>query len=197
MINGIRQTFKLFIKNSTMIHLRWNIFKQYLTPRKTCTLLKFLFCRKYNIVYAVIMCFIIISQVPSKNNKKWRKVANSTEEQFECNKCFSLGFEIFMQNRLICKPYQQPNEVNTLILIFTVPSKFLARKVIRETWLTPSYTNTGQVRHAFLIGTTNDEILKSQAKQEHVNFGDVLQFSFYESYRNLTLKTLVGFKWAI
>jgi beta-1,3-galactosyltransferase 1 len=68
--------------------------------------------------------------------------------------------------------------------------------MIRETWLTPSYNNTGQVRHVFLIGTTNDEILTSQVKQEHVDFGDIIQFSFYESYRNLTLKTLMGFKWA-
>lgn len=101
-----------------------------------------------------------------------------------------------MQNRLICKQYQQWNEVNTLILIFTVHSNFFARKVIRETWLTPSYNNTRHVRHAFLIGTSDDEILTSQVKQEHANFGDIIQFSFYESYRNLTLKTLMGFKWA-
>jgi hypothetical protein len=117
----------------------------------------------------VIICFIIVSQVQIKNNKQWIKVAKSTGEQFECDKCFSLGFEIIMQNRLICKPYKQSNEVNTLILIFTVHSHVLARKVIRETWLTPSYNNTGQVRHAFLIGTTNDEIPTRQVKQEHVD----------------------------
>ena len=113
------------------------------------------------------MCFIIISQVQSKSNKQWNKDTNSTGEQFECDQCFSVDFEILIQNRLICKPYQQWNEVNILILIFTVPSIFLVRKMIRETWLTPSYNNTGQVRHAFLIGTTNDEILTSQVKQEH------------------------------
>jgi hypothetical protein len=56
-----------------------------------------------------------------------------------------------------------------LILIFTVPSNLLVWKVNRETWLTPSYNNTGQIRHAFLIGTTNGEILTSQVKQEHVD----------------------------
>ena len=55
------------------------------------------------------------------------------------------------------------------------------------------HNNTGQARHAFLIGITSDEITTSQ--EEHVNFSDVLQFSFQESYRNLTLKTLMGFKW--
>ena len=70
----------------------------------------------------------------------------------------------------------------------------LVRKVIRETWLTPSYSNTGYDRYAFLIGTTNGEILTSQVKQEDVDFADIIQLSFYESYRNLTLKTLIGFK---
>jgi hypothetical protein len=56
-----------------------------------------------------------------------------------------------------------------------------------------SHSNCSSVLFA---STTNDEILTSQVKQEHVNFGDIIQFSFYESYRNLTLKTLMGFKWA-
>ena len=81
-------------------------------------------------------------------------------------------------------------------MIFTVPSNLLVRKVIGETWLTPSYNNTGHVRHAILTGTTNGEILTCQVKQEHVDFDDIIQFSFYESYRNLTLTTLMGFKWA-
>ena len=48
----------------------------------------------------------------------------------------------------------------------------------------------------YLIGITNDEILTSEVKQEHVNFGDIIQLCFYETYLNLTLKTLLGFKWA-
>ena len=68
--------------------------------------------------------------------------------------------------------------------------------MIGETWLTPSYNNTGHVRHAILTGTTNGEILTCQVKQEHVDFDDIIQFSFCESYRNLTLTTLMGFKWA-
>jgi hypothetical protein len=45
----------------------------------------------------------------------------------------------------------------------------------------------------YLIGITNDEILTSQVKQEYVNFGDIIQFCFYEIYLNLTPKTLLGF----
>ena len=48
----------------------------------------------------------------------------------------------------------------------------------------------------YLIGITNDEILTSQVKQEYVNFGDIIQFCFYEIYLNLTPKTLLGFQWA-
>jgi hypothetical protein len=106
----------IYIKHSSIYQefkdLRWSIFKQYLSPRKTCTIIKLVFCRKHTLLYAVIMCFIIISQVQSKNNKQWNKDTNSTGEQFECDQCFSVDFEILIQNRLICKPYQQWNEVN-------------------------------------------------------------------------------------
>jgi hypothetical protein len=54
------------------------------------------------------------------------------------------------------------NEVNKLILIFTVHSNCLPKKIIQEAWLTPSNNNMVQVRHAFLIGTTNGEILTTR-----------------------------------
>jgi hypothetical protein len=112
-----------------MNHIRWSIFKQYLTPRRACILFIFLFCKKYTLLYVVIICLIIVSQIQSKNNKQWIKVEKSTGEQFECDKCFTLGFEIIKQNRLICKPYQQSNEVNILILIFTVHSIFFSMEI--------------------------------------------------------------------
>ena len=104
-------------------------------------------------------------------------------------------FEMWVHNRLICKPCQHSNEVNTLILIFTVPSNSFAKKVIRVAygWLL-HITIQDKLCMLYLIGTTNDDILTSQVKQEHVNFGDIIQFIFYETYLNLTLKTLLGLK---
>jgi hypothetical protein len=92
---------QVFIKNSRLIHLRWSIFKQYLTPRKTWTIIKLLFCRKYTLLYAVIMCFIIISQVQSKNNKQWNKVTNSTGENCILGKPLSHG--VFQTTSICCK----------------------------------------------------------------------------------------------
>ena len=47
-------------------------------------------------------------------------------------------------------------------MIFTVDSHFLGKQNIQEAWLSPSYNNTVQVRYAFLIGTTNGEILTTR-----------------------------------
>ena len=74
--------------------------------------------------------------------------ASSTEKQFESDTWLFFYLEMLVYNWIICKPYQQSNEVNRLILIFTVPSNSFAKKVIRVTWPTASYSNTGQVRHA-------------------------------------------------
>ena len=81
------------------------------------------------------MFLVIISQVQIQNNEKWKKkqMTAAQKKNLKVIHGFFFYFEML---------------VNTLILIFTVPSNYFAKKVIRVTWLTPSYSNTGQVRHA-------------------------------------------------
>ncbi len=46
-----------------------------------------------------------------------------------------------------------------------------------------------------MIGTpTSEEDLKA-IQEEHQLYGDIVQGSFLESYRNLTLKAVMGLKW--
>ena len=79
---------------------------------------------------------VIISQVQIQNNEKWKKEtdANSTEKQFESDTwLLFFYFEMLAHNLIIWKSYQQSNEVNALILMFTVPSNSFEKKVIRVT----------------------------------------------------------------
>ena len=38
--------------------------------------------------------------------------------------------------------------------------------------------------------------MDKQLHREHLEYGDIIQFSFYDTYRNLTYTTLMGYKWA-
>ncbi|XP_071853050.1 beta-1,3-galactosyltransferase 5-like [Apostichopus japonicus] len=90
-------------------------------------------------------------------------------------------------------------EVFLLILRLSKPSDFKRRQTHRE--ILNAYTTNEQqeqqiVKQLFLIGKTFNETTISDIKKEIDNYHDILQEDFVDSYRNLTLKTIMGIKWA-
>ena len=50
-------------------------------------------------------------------------------------------------------------------------------------------------RLVFMMGTPTSEADLHTIQEEHRLYGDVVQGSFMESYKNLTLKAIMGLKW--
>ena len=46
-----------------------------------------------------------------------------------------------------------------------------------------------------MMGTSSDEKDQEIVDEEHKLYGDIVQGSFLESYKNLTLKAIMGLKW--
>ncbi len=92
-----------------------------------------------------------------------------------------------------------PNSAFLVILISSHPSAFGRRNAIRGTWanvqqqeiLTPE-----MIRIVFLLGNSSDQQNDQLVQSEMRSFGDIVNGSFKEAYRNATYKTLLGFKWA-
>ncbi|XP_044252424.1 beta-1,3-galactosyltransferase 5 isoform X2 [Tribolium madens] len=87
------------------------------------------------------------------------------------------------------------NESNPtlLILVHSNPKNFEKRKIVRETW----GKNTPQVKVLFIIGLVKIRRLKMQLQKENEEFGDLIQGSFYDAYRNMTYKHVMVLKYAI
>nr|XP_054754180.1 beta-1,3-galactosyltransferase 5-like [Lytechinus pictus] len=89
-------------------------------------------------------------------------------------------------------------DVYLLFFVPSAPGNFFHRKAIRgsygkrDTW---SIHGGGQVVTVFLLGSTSDSGLQKKIDIECDQHGDIVQESFVDSYRNLTLKTMMGFKW--
>lgn len=115
-----------------------------------------------------------------------------------CTNCFLHNFSVTLNNEHICKIYpgNATQNITILILIFTSHARREQRDAIRETWLTYSKNNTSSVRYAFLLGATDNIELNHAVLEENKRYGDLLQENFTDSYLNLTLKTMMGFKWA-
>uniref|UniRef100_H2XRQ7 Hexosyltransferase n=1 Tax=Ciona intestinalis TaxID=7719 RepID=H2XRQ7_CIOIN len=69
------------------------------------------------------------------------------------------------------------------------------RNIIRQTWGSIRNVSGVQVRTAFLIGMTSNSTLLRDVTNETRTFGDVILGSYYDTYKNLTVKALMGLKW--
>ncbi|XP_076360401.1 beta-1,3-galactosyltransferase 5-like [Tachypleus tridentatus] len=82
-----------------------------------------------------------------------------------------------------------------LVLVHTAPNHFIHRKLIRNTWGSIRHFHNVTISVGFLLGET-DRRLQSRIREESNQYHDIIQGSFVDSYRNLSLKHLMGYKWA-
>ncbi|XP_014661545.1 PREDICTED: beta-1,3-galactosyltransferase 1-like [Priapulus caudatus] len=77
-------------------------------------------------------------------------------------------------------------------MIISGSANFLDRKTVRETWAKPRDNG----RFLFLLGRPKDEKTQARIVEESAAHGDLVQADFGDTYRNLTLKTVMGLRWA-
>lgn len=80
-----------------------------------------------------------------------------------------------------------------ICMIANRPENFEKRKLIRQTWSNHSFFPN--VRIIFLTGLSNDSNVNLKLEQENQIYKDIVQENFIDTYRNLTLKTIMGYKW--
>lgn len=80
-----------------------------------------------------------------------------------------------------------------LILIHTSPKNYERRKSIRETW----GRNSSNVQVFFVFGATDDQDVQKKLEEENNNYSDIIQGTFLDSYRNMTYKHVMAFKYSI
>ncbi|KAK0164719.1 hypothetical protein PV328_003309 [Microctonus aethiopoides] len=99
------------------------------------------------------------------------------------------------------KDYCVDNNYHTLRLIFLVKSaceNFHRRKAIRNSWGYKKRFFDVPTRTVFLLGKhNNDDELKMKIDEESKTYKDIMQVDFIDSYYNNTIKTMIGFRWAV
>nr|XP_054754121.1 beta-1,3-galactosyltransferase 1-like [Lytechinus pictus] len=87
-------------------------------------------------------------------------------------------------------------EVYFLVLITSVHAHVSKRNAIRKTWGSPKEIHDRKIVTLFLLAK-NTEIKKQLLiEKESKHYKDMLMGDFMDTYKNLTLKTLMGIKWA-
>ncbi|XP_034453368.1 beta-1,3-galactosyltransferase 2-like [Hippoglossus hippoglossus] len=101
---------------------------------------------------------------------------------------------------IVDEPHRCWQERPFLVLMIPVaPHNREARDVIRNTWGKETTVQGHVVSYYFLLGLSGEgegsEVLEEQLLQESRRHHDMLQSDFMDSYKNLTIKTMVMFEW--
>lgn len=146
--------------------------------------------------FTKILCVFIVVYIVY--NYWYISEVTLTSSIINCHGCFKQDWEILLNNPNICKTTGYGNEqIQPIIIIFipSSPTNEKTRNMIRQTWLSVSNKNTANIRYAFVLGTSSTSI-NSKVRREFQEHKDIVMFNFLDSYRNLTYKSIMGYKWA-
>lgn len=139
-----------------------------------------------------VMACLTIHAIFFTSKTKYLPIREST-----CNECFRHDFKYIINNENICSNERSKVAIELMIIIFTRHGNYKARDAIRNTWLTYTKNNTANVRYAFLLGKTKNYSDHENIIEENSVYRDILKEDFLDDYKNLTYKTIMGFKWAL
>ncbi len=90
----------------------------------------------------------------------------------------------------ICKS----TKIKFVIMVISAASNLNQRNAIRQTWLMPIKHSKDQ-QYVFLLGNPANKTIQKNVEAEHDIHGDIIQGTFSDTYRNLTLKTMLALHW--
>ena len=118
----------------------------------------------------------------------------TTARPVSCNKCFKRPYPFIFNSESICHGLRN-SSVSLLVFILTTHNKSERRDALRKAWASLSRNNTSPTfRYVFLLGSPGKESEQNLQAENNVHHDMALQ-DFTDSYRNLTLKTMMGFEW--
>lgn len=112
------------------------------------------------------------------------------------------GADLFLHNReyrvlIECGNICQTDRLFLIVLVCSRPENGARRATLRRTWASVLDHRGQTVRTAFVLGRTAAASVQADVSAESAAWGDVLQVDVDESYRNLTLKTMLGLRFAL
>lgn len=107
---------------------------------------------------------------------------------------FSLNTKI----PLLFQPKELCGEISVKLVIFitSITQEKRGRDVIRQTWLSVTKNNMADVRYFFILGRPLNRSYEKGLHNEIIENNDIVVYDFMDTYHNLTVKTLLGFRFA-
>eukprot|EP00106_Octopus_bimaculoides_P020052 XP_014787494.1 PREDICTED: beta-1,3-galactosyltransferase 1-like [Octopus bimaculoides] len=97
-----------------------------------------------------------------------------------------------INNPDICKGVKN---LTFIVIVHTAPDHTDRRLSIRQTWANKYFFRNMSLRIVFLLGKSDNPQIEFRIKNENLIYRDIVQGNFKDSYRNLTHKGVLGFRW--
>ncbi|KAH9513034.1 Beta-1,3-galactosyltransferase 5 [Bulinus truncatus] len=148
------------------------------------------------LVGLVVWCYqrFQLSQTrPSQRPGQEEVAAALNQRTKKCPRCFLVNYDVMVDIPGICKD----GGVTLVIAIHVNAEKFVAREVIRNTWLSEvrGSRKFKHVRYFFLLGRSDSQDVSRSVRDESLLYGDIVQYDFEDTYKNLTIKTVLALQW--
>lgn len=130
---------------------------------------------------------------PPTNRNVTRPAAGKADVKSSGNK---LTGDVFEPGFMVPSADLCPNNgenIRLLALVHSAPSHTEARYAIRQTW--GHYGTRRDIAIGFLVGRTSNATWEMNLEQEQFMYGDIVRSNSYDSYDNLTLKTISMLEW--
>jgi hypothetical protein len=97
-----------------------------------------------------------------------------------------------------CVESDYSGKLRLVYIVKSAVSHFDRRLAIRNSWGFEKRFSDVPIRTVFLLGIDPVNVdLQADVEKEQQKYGDIVQADFIDSYFNNTIKTMMGFKWAI
>ncbi|KAK2576786.1 hypothetical protein KPH14_005429 [Odynerus spinipes] len=116
---------------------------------------------------------------------------------------FTHMFEVTYDDNFIYPYTEKCQEIErskfrVVYIIKSAVQNFDRRMAIRKSWGFEKRFFDVPSRTVFLLGVhSNDEEVQAKVKLEATKYKDIIQVNFIDEYYNNTIKTMIGFKWAV
>ncbi|XP_076759989.1 beta-1,3-galactosyltransferase 5 [Xylocopa sonorina] len=129
-----------------------------------------------------------VSMLTQKTTNETKPVQMLSGEYFARN--------IYEAGHTVPIPERCPNfgkEMDLVVIIMSAPTHLEARMAIRQTW--GHYGQRSDISILFMLGATTDTKVETILRKEEKTYNDVIRGKFFDSYSNLTLKTISTLEW--
>lgn len=106
------------------------------------------------------------------------------------------NYTYIVEEKDTCKDFDS-NRMKLLIMVVSEASDVSYRKTVRYTWALKELQKALNFRVVFLLGKSGHKTIEQEVYRESKEYGDIVQESFDEKWKNLGKKSVMGLKWSL